>query len=128
MRNLPVLCIFLTLLAGLCLQGLVLPSAGAAPAPVRTMPMPQPKALVGSAESLYSEAKGMFTQLEQDASLGSNRENWLAAVRQFRKVQLMRKSEDLTAASRFMQGRLYRQMYERFRVPLDLDNAIVPAL
>ena len=124
MRNLSVLCIFLTLLAGLCLQGLVLPSAGAAPAPVRTMPMPQPKALVGSAESLYSEAKGMFTQLEQDASLGSNRENWLAAVRQFRKVQLMRKSEDLTAASRFMQGRLYRQMYERFRVPLDLDNAI----
>lgn len=119
-----VLRIFLMLLAGLCLQGIVLPPVEAAPVPVRTMPMPEPKALSGSAESLYSEAKMMFAQLEQNQALGENRENWLAAVRQFRKVQLMRKSEELTVGSRFMQGRLYRQMYERFRVPLDLDNAI----
>lgn len=124
MRNLPVLRIFIILLAGLCLQGMVLSFAEAAPVPVRAMPMPEPKTPAGSAENLYGEAKAMFARLEQDERLAGNRENWLAAVRQFRKVQFMRKSEELTTASRFMQGRLYRQMYERFRVPLDLDNAI----
>ncbi len=124
MRKFPLLRIFVVLLAGLCLQGLVLSTGSAAPAPVRTMPMPEPKALAGSVEILYGEAKAMFAQLEQDERQASNRDNWLAAVRQFRKVQLMRKSEELTVGSRFMQGRLYRQMYERFRMPLDLDNAI----
>ncbi len=88
------------------------------------MPVPAPAALGNSAETLYEEAKVFYTQLEQDVNSSGNREDWLAGVRQFRRVQLMRKTEELTVNSLFMQGRAYRQMYERFRVPLDLDNAI----
>lgn len=94
----------------------------AAPVPVRT-PV-QPKALSGSAAALYAEAKTFHSTLEQDKQLGDKREHWLAGVRRFRRVQLMHGTEELTINSLYMQGRLYRQMYERFRVPLDLDNAI----
>lgn len=91
---------------------------------LKIQPNIQSKLQASSAEDLYAEAKSSLARLEQDEALGSNRENWLSAVRQFRKTQLMRKNEELTVSSLFMQGRLYRQMYERFRIPLDLDNAI----
>lgn len=94
----------------------------AAPVPVRTTV--QPKALSGSATALYAEAKTFHSTLEQDKQLGDKREHWLTGVRRFRRVQLMHGTEELTVNSLYMQGRLYRQMYERFRVPLDLDNAI----
>jgi len=102
-------------------------ASGAAPVPVRVMPMPEPvqvQRAVAPAENQYVEAKAFHARLVQDENFGKHRENWLAGVRQFRKLQLMHKNEELSAGSLFMLGRMYRQMYERFQVPLDLDNAI----
>lgn len=102
-------------------------ASGAAPAPVRVKPMPEPVQVqwaVAPAENQYVEAKAFHARLVQDESFGRHRENWLAGVRQFRKLQLMHKNEELSAGSLFMLGRMYRQMFERFQVPLDLDNAI----
>ena len=114
---------FLTIvLIGVCLLACLPCTPLAAPVPVRVMA--QPKVQNGSAASLYAEAKAFHASLEQDERLGGQRENWLAGVRRFRRLQLMHSTEELTINSLYMQGRLYRQMYERFRVPLDLDNAI----
>lgn len=93
--------------------------------PVRTMPLPQPLAPAPAPDDLYNRAKMYHERLLHDHGLGGERDNWLECLRQFRRVQFMRQGDELTANSLFMQGRLYREMYERFRTPLDLDNAIV---
>ena len=114
---------FFVLFAGLLFLGIPPCLLEAAP-PVRIMPLPQVRVLAGSAEDLYARAKTEHERLEQNGEQAQSRDRWLACVRQFRRVQLMRKNEELTANSLFMQGRLYRQMFEYFRMPLDLDNAI----
>lgn len=114
---------FFVLFAGLLFLGIPPCLLEAAP-PVRIMPLPQVRVLAGSAEDLYARAKTEHERLEQNGEQAQSRDRWLACVRQFRRVQLMRKNEELTANSLFMQGRLYRQMFEHFRMPLDLDNAI----
>lgn len=114
---------FFVLFAGLLFLGIPPCLLEAAP-PVRIMPLPQVRVLAGSAEDLYARAKTEHERLEQNGEQAQSRDRWLACVRQFRRVQLMRKNEELTANSLFMQGRLYRQMFEYFRMSLDLDNAI----
>ncbi len=109
-------------LIGVCLLACLPCAPLAASDPVRIMA--QPKVQHDSVAALYAEAKAFHASLEQDTQLGEQRENWLAGVRRFRRVQLMHGTEEFTVNSLYMQGRLYRQMYERFRIPLDLDNAI----
>ena len=109
---------FFVLFAGLLFLGIPPCLLEAAP-PVRIMPLPQVRVLAGSAEDLYARAKTEHERLEQNGEQAQSRDRWLACVRQFRRVQLMRKNEELTANSLFMQGRLYRQMFEYFRMPLD---------
>ena len=72
----------------------------------------------------YQEAKDFFLRLERDSSLGRARGNWLQGARNFRKIHLAQKRDPLGPASLYMLGKLYRQMFDRFQVPLDLDNAI----
>ena len=87
--------------------------------------MPSPRLLLPTAPpDLYNQAKAYHERLLNDHDLSGSRDNWLECLRQFRRVQFMHAGEELTANSIFMQGRLYREMFERFRMPLDLDNAI----
>lgn len=72
----------------------------------------------------YQAAKDFFHRLEQDSTFGRERGHWLQGARNFRKIHLSQKRSALGPPSLFMLGKLYRQMYERFHVPIDLDNAI----
>ena len=72
----------------------------------------------------YQEAKDFFLRLERDSAVGRERGNWLQGARNFRKIHLAQKRDPLGPASLYMLGKLYRQMFERFQVPIDLDNAI----
>lgn len=77
-----------------------------------------------SFEHQYKEAKDYFVRLKQDNALGRGRGNWLQGARNFRKIHLAQKSGPLGPSSLYMLGKLYQQMYERFHVPIDLENAI----
>lgn len=72
----------------------------------------------------YQEAKDFFLRLERDSAMGRERGNWLQGARNFRKIHLAQKRDPLGPASLYMLGKLYRQMFDRFQVPIDLDNAI----
>ncbi|MDX9835651.1 MAG: N-acetylmuramoyl-L-alanine amidase, partial [Desulfobulbus sp.] len=77
-----------------------------------------------SFEHQYKEAKDYFVRLKQDSALGRGRGNWLQGARNFRKIHLAQKNGPLGPSSLYMLGKLYQQMYERFHVPIDLENAI----
>ena len=77
-----------------------------------------------TASEQYTLAKENFEKLERNESWGKSRENWLEGVRKFRKIYFIKKNEKQSVESLFMMGRMYRQMYERFHVPIDLENAI----
>jgi len=72
----------------------------------------------------YQAAKDYFNRLDQDSTLGRERVHWLQGARNFRKIHLAQKRSALGPPSLYMLGKLYRRMYERFHVPIDLDNAI----
>lgn len=75
-------------------------------------------------EQQYGAAKEHLLRLEQDESLASDRGNWLTGARNFRRIHTAQKDAPLGPASLYMAGKVYRQMYGRFHLPLDRDNAI----
>ncbi|MEN8188267.1 MAG: N-acetylmuramoyl-L-alanine amidase [Thermodesulfobacteriota bacterium] len=76
-----------------------------------------------SPEKRYEQAKYYYKQLES-APLGESRENWLKGVRSFRKLYLSHPKSEFAAASLFMLGRMYFQMYIRFQTVIDLDESL----
>jgi len=72
----------------------------------------------------YRQAKSFYLKLSGDASLAAERRNWLTAARKFRKVYQSDQNHDLAPASLFMIARVYRDLYERFKNPLDLGESI----
>ena len=75
-------------------------------------------------EQQYKAAKEHLQRLAQDATLGSDRSNWLNGARNFRRIHTSQKDTPLGPSSLYMVGKVYRQMYDRFQLALDLDNAI----
>lgn len=81
----------------------------------------------GSGETLeqqYKTAKDYILRLQQDGKIGKDRGNWLNGVRNFRKIHLAQKEGPLGPSSLYMMALTYRQMYDQFKVPIDLENAI----
>lgn len=72
----------------------------------------------------YKEAKNFFSRLEEDQALAQDRQNWLNGIRNFRKIYLADTKAALAPSCLFMMGRMYHRMYQLFRQPLDLDEAI----
>ena len=72
----------------------------------------------------YRQAKEYAAYLEQNNIRKKDRGAWLAGVRNFRKIHIACKNDALGPPSLFMIGTLYRQMYEQFGIPIDLDYAI----
>jgi N-acetylmuramoyl-L-alanine amidase len=93
--------------------------------PVWALPLP---ALAASKDPTlneqYQQAKSFYRQLSGNASMAEDRRNWLTAARKFRKVYQTDQNHDLAPASLFMIARVYLDLYERFRNPLDLGESI----
>jgi N-acetylmuramoyl-L-alanine amidase len=72
----------------------------------------------------YDEAKFYYNQLQTNAKLSATRENWLKGTRNFRRIYLSSPKSTLAPACLFMLGRLYRDMFEAFTLPIDIDESI----
>ena len=77
-----------------------------------------------SFEQQYKSAKNYFLLLERDSTVGKERGNWLNGVKNFRKIHLAQKKGILGPSSLFMMAKMHRRMYDQFKIPIDLDNAI----
>ncbi|MBW1636110.1 MAG: N-acetylmuramoyl-L-alanine amidase [Deltaproteobacteria bacterium] len=72
----------------------------------------------------YDQAKFYFNQLHNNRSISASRDNWLKGSRNFRRIYLSSPKSDYAPSCLFMLGRIYSQMYDKFRLELDLDEAI----
>ena len=73
---------------------------------------------------LYKNAKDYYFRLERDRKLGNTRQNWLIGVRNFRRI-FQREPLGIHAPScLYMMARMNRRMYQRFQLPIDLDEAL----
>ncbi len=76
------------------------------------------------AVQLYKAAKDYYYRLERDAVLGDQRSDWLTGVRNFRRLYPAGSREKLAPSCLYMIGRMYRRMYQRFKLPMDIDESI----
>lgn len=72
----------------------------------------------------YDEAKFYYNELHNSQSLAKSRENWLKGTRNFRRIYLSSPTSDLAPSCLFMLGRLYEDMYDRFKLGIDLQESI----
>lgn len=77
-----------------------------------------------SVSKRYGEAKFYYNQLQTNTKLSATRENWLKGTRNFRRIYLSSPKSKFAAPCLFMLGRLYKDMSETFRKPIDLDESI----
>lgn len=77
-----------------------------------------------SFEQQYKSASGYFSRLEKESLERKDREKWLSGVKNFRKIYLAQKKDILGPPSLYMMAKMNRRMYDHFKIPLDLDNAI----
>lgn len=114
------LCIFLFALIGLInsTSSVVAKPAG------NTDERPLATPISSSPGQLYEQAKFYFNQLENKSSLARSRENWLKGTRNFRKVYLLNPKSEQAPACLYMLGTMYKSMYERFSLGIDLDESL----
>ncbi len=77
-----------------------------------------------SSSQMYDQAKFYFNQLESNNTLARSRDNWLKGTRNFRKIYLLHPRSEHAPACLYMLGGMYLQMYERFKLGIDLDESI----
>ena len=77
-----------------------------------------------SVSKRYDEAKFYYNQLQTNSKLSATRENWLKGSRNFRRIYLSSPKSTFAAPCLFMLGRLYKDMNETFKKPIDLDESI----
>ncbi len=73
---------------------------------------------------LYKTAKKYAYTLEHDALAGGERKNWLSGVRNFRRIYLTDTKGMLAPSCLYMIARMYRRMYQRFHLPIDLEESL----
>ena len=72
----------------------------------------------------YDEAKFYYNQLQTNAKLSATRDNWLKGTRNFRRIYLSSPKSTFAPACLFMLGRLYKDMFDAFTLPIDIDESI----
>ena len=72
----------------------------------------------------YDQAKFYFNQLHNNKSISSSRKNWLKGSRNFRRIYLSSPNSEFAPSCLFMLGRIYSQIYDKFKLEIDLDEAI----
>ncbi len=75
-------------------------------------------------KTLYQAAKDNYYRLERDHQYGGERNNWLAGVRQFRKIYLQQPKGPYAPSSLYMMGRMQKKMFDQFHYPIDLEHAL----
>ena len=75
-------------------------------------------------EQQYKSAKDYYYKLERDPAIGQDRSNWLGGVRNFRRIYLADQKSNLAPSCLYMMARMYRRMYQQFKLPIDIDEAI----
>ncbi|GAB6190271.1 N-acetylmuramoyl-L-alanine amidase [Desulfocastanea catecholica] len=79
---------------------------------------------LSSISKRYDEAKFYYNQLQTNTKLSAARENWLKVTRNFRQIYLSNSKSDLAPACLFMLGRVYGDMFDRFKKIADLQESI----
>lgn len=92
--------------------------------PTSTFAVSEGSAAPPSVSKRYGEAKFYYNQLQTNTKLSATRENWLKGTRNFRRIYLSSPKSKFAAPCLFMLGRLYTDMSETFRKPIDLDESI----
>lgn len=77
-----------------------------------------------SVSKRYDEAKFYYNQLQTNPKLSATRENWLKGTRNFRRIYLSSPKSKFAPPCLFMLGRLYKDMNDTFKKPIDLDESI----
>ncbi|PIE60778.1 MAG: hypothetical protein CSA31_00305 [Desulfobulbus propionicus] len=72
----------------------------------------------------YQAAKDYYYELERNEEEGKIRNNWLEAVRNFRRIYLAETKGPLAPSCLYMMGRLQYKMFQRFNLPIDLESAL----
>jgi N-acetylmuramoyl-L-alanine amidase len=72
----------------------------------------------------YKAAKKYAYTLEHDSIAGGERKNWLTGVRNFRRIYLTDTKGVLAPPCLYMIARMYRRMYQRFHLPIDLEESL----
>lgn len=80
----------------------------------------RPSSLV---EKQYRQAKAYYQNL-LSTKRGHTRKNWQTGVQAFRKIYKTNPTHALAPSCLFMLGRIYNDMYERSKNPLDLGESI----
>ncbi len=75
-------------------------------------------------KKLYTQAKNYLHRLQQRSSRGEDRSSWLKGVRNFRRLYLLDTKGPLAPSCLYMIAGMYRQMFQRFHLPIDLDESI----
>ena len=75
-------------------------------------------------EQQYKSAKDYYYKLERDPAIGRDRSNWLGGIRNFRRIYLADRKSNLAPSCLYMMARMYRRMYQQFKQPIDIDEAI----
>jgi N-acetylmuramoyl-L-alanine amidase len=77
-----------------------------------------------SLEKQYTVAKTVYNRLETDQKAGGSRENWVKCADTFRKISLSASRSEYAPKCLFFLGRIYQQMFSRFKNKKDLEEAI----
>lgn len=77
-----------------------------------------------STAKLYDEAKFYYNQLQTNATLAGARENWLKGTRNFRRIYLSSPKSEQAPACLYLLGRVYSEMFDKFKNGIDLDESI----
>lgn len=75
-------------------------------------------------EQQYKSAKDYYYKLKRDPAIGRDRSNWLGGIRNFRRIYLADRKSNLAPSCLYMMARMYRRMYQQFKLPIDIDEAI----
>jgi N-acetylmuramoyl-L-alanine amidase len=86
-------------------------------------PPPAQAAAQSDLSSSYYQAKQYSREVTGSPALAGERQNWLTAITNFRKIYLADQTHQLAPSCLFMMARLYRTMYGTFKNPLDLSEA-----
>jgi N-acetylmuramoyl-L-alanine amidase len=81
------------------------------------------RAITVDPASAYQHARAHIKRLEH-SDAGQQRENWLSAVREFRRLYWLAPKSSLAPRSLYMTAVTHASMYSRFHLRIDLDEAI----
>ena len=79
--------------------------------------------ITGNPARVYQQAKAHIRKLEK-SDAGQQRENWLSAVREFRRLYWLAPKSSLAPRILYMTAATHARMYRRFHLRIDLDEAI----